>query len=111
MPILEVVTGGYLVGKGALFLSATLGGGLVMAGNYLFGGHSSNNKEALATLVKTKEETEKERMQNLDLVLEGIQQRKEHLANQTIEHQTDLQSTVNDIEEDRTLIQEQSELI
>ncbi|WP_019218420.1 coiled-coil domain-containing protein [Legionella tunisiensis] len=109
MPILEVVAGGYLVGKGAMIISAAVGGTLALAGSYLFGAHSPNNKEALATLVKAKEETEKERMQNLDSVIEGIQQRKEHLTSKTIEQQTDLESAVWNIEEDRTLIHEQAE--
>lgn len=62
------------------------------------------NHEALAHLMKTKEEKEAARMQNLDSVVADIQQRKDALAGKAIDQQADFQDVVKTIEQDSRLI-------
>lgn len=109
MPILEAVAGGYLVGKGAIFISATLGGGLVMAGNYFFGKQSAKDKEALERLTVIKETREQARVQNLSEVVEGLEQRKQHLDEASLKHQAQMEVIVDGFDKDKTLIDEQAE--
>lgn len=109
MPILEAVAGGYLVGKGAIFISATLGGGLVMAGNYFFGKQSAKDKEALERLTVIKDTREQARVQNLSEVVEGLEQRKQHLDEASLKHQAQMEVIVDGFDKDKTLIDEQAE--
>lgn len=109
MPILEAVAGGYLVGKGAIFISATLGGGLVMAGNYFFGKQSAKDKEALERLTVIKETREQARVQNLSEVVEGLEQRKQHLDEASLKHQEQMEVIADGFDKDKALINEQAE--
>ena len=109
MPILEVVAGGYLVGKGAMIMSATLGGGLVMVGNYFFGRQSTNDKEALERLTVIKETREQSRVQNLNEIVEELEQRKSHLDEESLKHHQQIVEITEGFDKDKTLIDEHTE--
>ena len=66
------------------------------------------NHEAIAHLMKTKEEKEIVRMQNLDSVVADIQQRKDALAGKAIDQQADFQDVVKTLEQDSRLIHGQT---
>jgi chromosome segregation ATPase len=91
--------------------SFTLGGGAVY---YLYNGVSGwidpnrvekRDNELLANLLKVKEERDEARVQNLNEVVNGIQQRRQELDNQVIQQQTELQDIVHGIDSDRVQIQ------
>lgn len=109
MPILEVVTGGYLVGKGAMIMSATLGGGLVMVGNYFFGRQSTKEREALERLTVIKETREQSRVQNLNEMVEELEQRKSHLDEESLKHRQQIVEIAEGFDKDKTLIDEHTE--
>jgi len=65
--------------------------------------------ELLVNLTKEKQEKESERMQHLDEVVKGIQQRKEELDTSVVQQQREIQTLVQGVGTDSAAIQKQAE--
>lgn len=65
--------------------------------------------ELLANLTKEKQEKESERMQHLDEVVKGIQQRKEELDTNVVQQQREIQALAKGVVTDSASIQQQAE--
>ncbi len=65
--------------------------------------------DLLINLTKEKQEKESERMQHLDEVVKGIQQRKEELDTNVVQQQREIQALANGVVTDSASIQQQAE--
>lgn len=116
MPILETVVGGYFVGKGAMIAGTAVSGFVVAAGGYLFGRSSAGkeSEEAKAQLVRLteiKEEREDARVQNINEVFDGLEQRKQHLDEEALKHRQQMESLATGFDKDNTVMHEQTEVL